>query len=264
MNRKKKITLIISLLAFFSYLFISITQSLSLNIVPVIITSLTLTAFLYIENDEGKKKKLILLLLSFMLSLISVFIVSIIQDNADTKSALIKAISSVYLLIPLIILIDDEDNTRRKTSFLSLILSSFNYLPYKETIENYYYFYSSIADYSSFLYHSRLIYIFTLIIPIEEIIFNTSKNYLSILLIMTSSIMSIIARKQGEGYLFFLILLIYISRGKEEMIVTTRRKIILSKLEPVEIEKIRKKKKPKVYEIPPNLPVDDRVGEDIQ
>lgn len=264
MNRNKRIPLIISLLAFFFYLFITLTQSLSLNIVPIILTSIPLIAFLYIENDEGKKKKIIFLLLSFALSLISVFIVSIIHDNADTKSALIKAISSVYLLIPLIILTDDEDNTRRKTSLLSLILSSLIYLPYKDTIKNYYYFYSSIPDYSSFLFYSRLIYILTLIIPLEEIIFNTSKNYLSVLLIAASSILSIISQNIGEGYLFFLILLIYITRWKEELLVTTRRKITLSKLEPVEIEKIRKKKKPKVYEIPPNLPVDDRVGEDIQ
>lgn len=245
--------IIIATLSSLFFAVFSIVRSYSIyETVKIVVLSIPL--IIYIRG--GKKERGILVALSFILSFALSLIESSILHNADFSSSLLKAFSSFIYIIPLIILIDEDK--RGVYLPLSIILSLLLYLPYSSTIKNYYYLYERVGNYDTFLLYSRIIIYCLISLPIEELIINRRRNYLSLIILLSLSILSFLIDDIAESALFFLILLIYISRKNKVIEIEEKKKITLSRMETIEIEKLHKKKKEKVYETPPNLPIDDR------
>lgn len=249
--------IIASLSALFFAVF-SIARSYSIyETVKIVVLSIPL--IIYIRGAKKERGILVVLslILSFVLSLIVLSLIeSSILRNADFSSSLLKAFSSFIYIIPLIILIDEDK--RGVYLPLSIILSLLLYLPYSSTIKNYFYLYERVGNYDTFLLYSRIIIYCLISLPIEELIINRRRNYLSIIILLTLSMLSFLIDDIASSALFFLILLIYISRKNKVIEIEEKKKITLSRMETIEIEKLHKKKKEKVYETPPNLPIDDR------
>lgn len=245
--------IIISLLSLFFFLALSIIKSFSIY---ETISLLVLSVPLIVYIRGGKKERSIIIGISLALSVSLSLTQSLLFDNAAVAPSIIKAVSSLIYIVPLIILIDEDK--RKVYLTLSFILSLLLYLPYSETINSYYYLYSNIEDYSKFLLYSKIIIFLLIALPVEELIINRKRNYLTLIILFTVSILSFLNHNITYASLYFLILLIYMYRKKEDIKIEEKKKITLSRMETVKMEKLHKKKKEKVYEIPPNLPIDDR------
>lgn len=230
------------------------------TVVPAAV-SLPLLVLLFDIKKKNVYQKLLLILISYLLSIV------LSALPALTYPSLVKAYALSYTILPLFAL--TCGSSKGKTfSFIFLIVTGvLSYITLTLTDNNYYYLNTVIADYNKYLQYSKVLFSITISVPFIYMIFNTGRNYLYFILLIAASILSsLTASLRGEAYplltpgayYLVLILLIYTASIKEEVIVTERRKIVLSSLRVVDIEHLKKKEKPRIYEIPPNLPVDDR------
>lgn len=266
-TNKSSLILYLSLVVISAYVVLSVFSSSDMiETVKTVVLSTPLVIYLYnIRTDETKKKALVLLhaaLIFFAVALID----ALITDGAPVGASLIKGVSELYYLVPLTVITFTSGKKRILRALVTAahILISLPALRY--AVGTYAYLYRSIDNYSSYLTYSTILALALMLAALSELIFNTKKNYLSDGLLLSAVCLAYLsAEAEGEAKAFLspyilimlLILFIYIAREEKVRYTPEVRKIVFSTLKTQEIEPLRRKKKPRVYEIPPNLPVND-------
>lgn len=230
-----------------------------------IIYRLTLLALLCVvlyglENNKNTIKIASIALIVIFIFLNS-FFRSLFVDKARLVDALFKAISEEIIAIPLFALRDKKEKRRGVKAIVLSLLSFAILVFYERTNNSYYYLYSFINNYKSFIFYSRILFACVVIASFFNL-FAKSRSYLSYFLIFSSAVLSCFMEKRTEvldsnAFYFLFILIIYIANQEREKITIERKKIVFSEFKPVVIEPIKKKKKEKVFDLPPNIPVND-------
>ena len=238
-----------------------------ITIIETLALSVPLIVYLYYISTESTKIKAFVLSLAAALSVVISLLDSLLVDNAPFLPSLIRGLSSAFFILPLtVITFNDTEKRSFKALIISALYTAVTLPSLRETVNTYCFIYSDVADYPSFLTYMTFTALAVILTSASELIFRTKKNYLSDFFLLSSVIFSYLAEKaKGEvnpvftslPMIMVLILLIYISREEKVTYSTERRTIVLSTLKIQEIEHLRKKKKPRVYEIPPNVPVND-------
>ncbi len=259
-SKKDNLMFYVSLVIFPVYAVVSLFMNGTLVPLAVLIPLIIL-----LDNIKERNKyvRAFLVLVSYLLSILVSFL------SALTFPSLVKAYADSFFVLPLLVLIDEDEKDRTFSVISFILLGVVSWITLSITNNSYYYLYGEMKNYNGYVLYSRMLFFVSLAIPVIELLFNTKKNYLSFFLLFSSAVISVIAADaRGEdnptltpcAWYYLLILFIYIGRVKDEVMVTDRKKIVLTRLDTQDIEHLKKKKKPRVYEIPPNLPVDDRVG----
>ncbi len=267
MTTKTKIAFALSIALTASYAILSLVFSLPLfSSALSILKTVPLIVLLYNINSTKNGRKILILAITCLASIALSFGEGAISKEAPLGAVIIKSLSSVFPLLPLIVITDNKKN-KVLDIVITVVIAALTYVAFDWTNNNYYYLYSTIEHYSLFLIYSNVLFLLTVLLPLSEVIFGSDKNYLSLSLLTASIIMSFpYYWAIGEKYwyinplmlTFILILLIYISREGKKLEVGERRRVTFTRLHDVEIEHLKKKKKAVVYELPPNIPVDDR------
>lgn len=248
------ISLVIVPLYLVASLFINATLAPVAVLVPLVI-------LLDKIKERNKYERTFLVLLTYLLSVTVSFLPSL------TFPSLVKAYADSLFILPLLVITDENEKNRTFSIVAIILLGTVSWITLSVSNNSYYYLYGEMVDYGNYLLYSQLLFFVSLSIPVIELLFNTKRNYLSFLLLLSSSVIAALASEaKGESnpvlapasWYYLLILFIYIGRVEDEVVVTDRKKIVLTRLDTQDIEHLRKKKKPRVYEIPPNLPLDDR------
>lgn len=230
-----------------------------------IIYRLTLLALLCVvlygvENNKSTIKIASIALIVIFIFLNS-FLRSLFSDKARLVDAIFKAISEEIIAIPLFALRDKKEKRRGVKAIVLSLLSFAILVFYERTNNSYYYLYSFINNYKSFIFYSRILFACVVIASFFNL-FAKSRSYLSYFLILSSAVLSCFRGDRVEildsnAFYFLFILIIYMTNQEREKITIERKKIVFSEFKPVVIEPIKKKKKEKVFDLPPNIPVND-------
>lgn len=248
----KKVLSVLSAVIFIIYA-LSERYPLLLLLTYALIAAL-LIVYLNVENE----RRILLPVIYIILMLTSTF--------ESTGMNIIKALSDTFFLLPLIP--DGKTKEKRKREIIVvLLLSLLSYIALKITEERYYYIYYRIERYEEVVALFNIIFLLTVLASLLRCVMKRERNYYPLFLLILSTMVTI---KLNRDYDFLLpyalydtyILFIYIEGMKKEIIKIEKRKIVFSNLLPVEIVHLKKKERERVYEIPPNLPKDDR-EEDI-
>lgn len=265
---KTGISLGISLALTLTYIILSFVFSLPLvSTIVILIKVIPLVVLLCNINSTKKGRKILLTAITYLVFIAISFSEALITDHAPLRSLIVKSISSVFPLLPLIIITAGERKDKKTETALTVLVALASFISFEWTNDNYYYLYSNIEHYSLFLTYSRVLFLLTILVPLSDVVFGTDKNYLSLSLISASLIMSFPyywAMGRDRWYInpllldYLLILLIYITRERKMLEVGERRIVKFTRVADIEIEHLQKKKKKSVYELPPNVPIDDR------
>ena len=238
-----------------------------ITIIETLALSVPLIVYLYYISTESTKTKAVVLSTAVAIHIAITLLDSLLVDNAPFLPSLIRGLSSAFFILPLtVITFNDTEKRSFKTLIVSALYTAVTLPSLRETVNTYFFIYTDVADYPSFLTYMTFTALAVILTSASELIFRTKKNWLSDFFLLSSVIFSYLAEKaKGEvnpvftslPMIMVLILLIYISREEKVTYSTERRTIVLSTLKIQEIEHLRKKKKPRVYEIPPNVPVND-------
>ena len=222
-----------------------------------LLTDAFLAALLIVYLNMENKRRILLPVIYIILMLTSTF---------ESKGMnIIKALSDTFFLLPLIP--EGKRKEKRREIIVVLLLSLLSYIALRRTEERYYYIYYRIENYGKLIALFNIILFLTVLSSLLRCVMKTERNYYSLFLLVISLLFTI---KLNTDYDFLLpyalydiyILFIYIVGMEKEIIKIEKRKIVFSNLLPVEIVHLKKKERERVYEIPPNLPKDDR-EEDI-
>ncbi len=222
-----------------------------------LLTDAFLAALLIVYLNMENKRRILLPVIYIILMLTSTF---------ESKGMnIIKALSDTFFLLPLIP--EGKRKEKRREIIVVLLLSLLSYIALRRTEERYYYIYYRIESYGKLIALFNIIFLLTVLASLLRCVMKTERNYYSLFLLVFSLLFTI---KLNTDYDFLFpyalydiyIIFIYIVGMKKEIIKIEKRKIVFSNLLPVEIVHLKKKERERVYEIPPNLPKDDR-EEDI-
>lgn len=263
--KKATALLYLSILLVFLYAVLALISSADMvEVVETVVLSLPLIACIYHVSSDSVKTKAVVLSSASVLYFIITLLDCLLVDGAPAGPSVLKGLSSVFFVLPLVAV---TFSSSRKISFLISALYAAVTLPgLRWTVSSYCYIYTDVADSPSFLAFMTFTALCVILTVLSELIFRTRKNYLSDFLLLSSVIFSYLSQKaEGDGnpvfstlpFIMLLTLFIYLSREEKVRYSTERRTIVLSTLKIQEIEHLRKKKKPRVYEIPPNVPVND-------
>ncbi len=265
---KKNITFIISIALTLTYALLSLVFSLPLvSSVISLVKAICLIVLLYNINSREKRRKKLLVAIIYLVFIALSFVETLVTDHAPLSDMIVKSISSIFPLLPLMVIVAGDKKNKTGEIVITAFTALLSYIAFAWTNNNYYYLYSNIEHYSLFLSYSRVLFLVTLLIPVSDVVFGANKNYLSIALMSASIVMSYPyywAIGVENWYInpleliYLLILLIYITREGKKLEVGGRRIVKFTRVADIEIEHLKKKKKKRVYELPPNVPVDDR------
>lgn len=266
-TNKSSLLLYLSLVVIFAYVILAVFSSSDMmETVKTVVLSAPLVVYLYNIRTEEMKKKVFVLLLAATLFSATAFAGAFIRDGAPLGSSLIKAVSELFCLIPLTVITFSSGKKRSLTALITAAHIFITLPALRYAAGTYAYLYGSIDKYSSYLTYSTFLALALMLTVLSELIFNTKKNYLSDGLLLSAvcfSYLSAGAEGEREAFLspyvliMLLILFIYIAREEKVRYTPEVRKIVFSTLKTQEIEPLKRKKKPRVYEIPPNVPVND-------
>lgn len=209
----------------------------------------------YLKNKD--RTFFILALFSIFLSFIYFILSSLFVDKAPIREIGVCALSnSLFLLLflPLIV------QKRKGRLFYALVVLTLFLMAIKRYLNSYVYLYRetiNIDSYERFFYFS---FLFLALAIISFLLFGTKKNWFSYFFILFSSFFSYLAEKENgkiinPSFLFLLVFLVlYIEKDRSERILVERRNI---KLRVIKEESIKRKKREKRFEIPPNVPYKD-------
>lgn len=244
------------------FFFLSIIFSLNFaSIIYRLLLLALLCVVLYgVENNKSTIKIASIALIVVFVFLNS-FLRSLFSDKARLVDAIFKAISEEIIAIPLFALRDKKEKRRGVKAIVLSLLSIVLLVFYERTNNSYYYLYSSISNYKNFIFYSRLLFV-SIVLSCFFNLFTKSRSYLSYFLALSSGILSCFRGNRVEvldsnAFFFLLILIIYMANQEREKIAIERKKIVFSEFKPITIEPIKKKKKEKVFDLPPNIPVND-------
>ncbi len=266
-TNKSSLLLYLSLAFIFTYVVLSVfTSSDMMETLKTVILSAPLVVYLYNIRTEEMKKKAFVLLMAAALFSATAFIDALLNDGAPVGASLIKAVSEIFRLVPLTVITINSGKKRTLTALITAAHILITLPAQRYAAGTYAYLYRNISDYSSYLTYSTFLALALMLTALSELVFNTKKNYLSDGLLLSAVCFSYLsAEREGEEEAFLspyvlimlLILFIYIAREEKVRYTPEVRKIVLSTLRTQEIEPLKRKKKPRVYEIPPNVPVND-------
>ena len=268
MTTKNKIAFVIAIALTLLYGVLSIVFSRAfLSSIMSLVKVIPLIVLLYNINSRKKGRKTLLLVLSYPVFILLSFLEAFLNTHSSFGDTIIMSISSTFPLIPLILIITGREENKVTPGVISVVVAAATYIAFDWTNSTYYYLYASIEHYSMFLTYSKVLFLLAVLIPLSEVVFGSDNNYLSLSLMLASIIMSFPyywASGMERWYInplmliFLLILLIYMSREGKKLEVGERRIVTFTRVADIEIEHLKKKKKERVYELPPNIPVDDR------
>lgn len=266
-NNRVRWQIVISLIISFSYFLVSLFFDYSLLDLTFIFSSLVVLNLIVWEKEKENERGIVALKLIYSLVFISYcFIKSFFVSKALLSDSFIYVISSMYLLLPLIAIGKKEEKGRWKIGvLLTLLFSLFILLFFNRTINSYYYLYEEVGSYKEFMVYSYvLFFLITLFSVLKLIPFKNS--LMEIMLIITTLIIALITSYyEVAGYplldykVIYLVLILIIYSGKrekEEGKIESRR-IDLTKLKDLDKKPQINNEKPKKYEIPPNVPIND-------
>ena len=249
------------------FFLLSIIFSLGFASIVYMLLLLTLLCIvLYgVENNKNTIKIASIALIVILIFLNSFFKSSFV-DKARLVDALFKAIGEEFIALPLFALQDKKEKRRGVKALFLALISIIVYFFFERTNNNYYYLYSSISDYKSFIFYSRLLFI-SIVLSCFFNLFAKNRSYLSYFLALSSGFLSCfrygkIEFLDSDAFYFLLIFIIYCVNQQREKITIERKKIVFSEFKPIVIEPIKKKKKEKVFDLPPNIPVNDLKNDD--
>lgn len=244
------------------FLFLSIIFSLNFTsiIYRLLLLALLCVVLYGVENNKSTIKIASIALIVVFVFLNS-FLRSLFSDKARLVDAIFKAISEEIIAIPLFALRDKKEKRRGVKAIVLSLLSIVLLVFYERTNNSYYYLYSSISNYKNFIFYSRLLFV-SIVLSCFFNLLTKSRSYLSYFLALSSGILSCFRGNRVEvldsnAFFFLLILIIYMANQEREKIAIERKKIVFSEFKPITIEPIKKKKKEKVFDLPPNIPVND-------
>lgn len=266
--KKSAAVLYLSVFIVFLYIVAGILNSGDmLSVIETAVLSVPLMVYIYYIDLESIRTKALVLSLAVFLFVVITLFDSFLVDKAPFLPSLIRGISSSFFLLPLtVITFNDTKKNSLKALMISSLYAAVTLPALRETVNTYFFIYMDVIDYPSFLTWATATAISLILTSLSELVFRTKKNYLSDFFLLSSVIFSYLAQKaKGDATPIFsslpiiilMIFFIYISREEKVAYSTERRTIVLSTLKIQEIEHLRKKKKPRVYEIPPNVPVND-------
>ena len=237
-----------------------------LSFIGTVLNAIPLIVLIYYINTQKSGLKAIVVAAAYVVAVVISFLGYYLDAGFPFSASLAAALASMLYLLPLIILTEDDGKRRWIAAAVTIIAALITYFTGKVTIEESMYLYTRVANYSSYIFYSKLALILTVLVPVSELLFRTKKNYLSDALIVSATVMMLLGENAAGStnillssslYLGILTLLIYIARKGEVFEAGERRKIAFSTLHVQEIAPLRKKRRPRVYEIPPNVPVRD-------
>lgn len=266
-TNKSPLILYSALVVTFTSIVLSLFSSSDMmETVKTAVLSIPLIVYLYDIRTGEMKKKAFVLLTASALFFVTAFIDAFISDDAPFTPSLIKSLSALFYLVPLTAITFTSGKMRIQRALITGIHILITLPALRYTAGTYEYLYAGTADYPSYLTYSTFLALALILTALSEIVFNTNKNYLSDALLLSAACFSYSAAK-AEGLekpilspyilIMLLILFIYIAREEKVRYTPEVRKIVLSTLKTQEIEPLRRKKKPREYEIPPNVPVND-------
>lgn len=225
------------------------------------LSSLPLIIFI-LNIESGKKFRRVLV------TVIAYCTVSVLYCVFSPFPFPFSPVAAFSRTMPLIALTAFREKGGRKGMFpfpLVLIMAVLTYSALRKTVNDWYYLYLQVDDYPSFMFYSKITFIFTFLVVISEEIFRTERNYLSAFFLLAAAFSSFLTEKAfhfqavscEQALLYILILLIYMGRKTERIKKGEKRSITFSSISFENLEPLRKKKKPGVYEIPPNVPEND-------
>lgn len=265
--RKNNICFYLSFVVLFAYGVIALLCGAPiLTIIGTVLKAIPLIVLIYYINTEKSSLKAIVVAAAYVVSFVISFLEYYLDAGFPFSASFAAALSSTLYVLPLIILTADDGKERWIAAAVTIITALITYFTGKVTVERNMYLYATVENFSSYIFYSKLALILTVLVPVSELVFRTKKNYLSDALIVSATVMMLLAENAAEStnilispslYLGILTLLIYIARTGEEFEAGERRKIVFSTLHVQEIAPLRKKRRPRVYEIPPNVPARD-------
>ena len=265
--RKNNLCFYLSFVVLFAYGGIAfICGAPVLSFIGTVLKAIPLIVLIYYINTEKSGLKAIIVAAAYVVAFVISFLGYYLDSAFPFSASIAAALASTLYLLPLIILTEDDGKRRWIAAAVTIVAASITYFTGKVTVEESMYLYTRVANYSSCIFYSKLALILTVLVPVSELLFRTKKNYLSDALIVSATVMMLLAENAAGStsvitssslYLGILTLLIYIARTGEVFEAGERRKIAFSTLHVQEIAPLRKKRRPRVYEIPPNVPVRD-------
>ena len=237
-----------------------------LSFIGTVLKAIPLIVLIYYINTQKSGLKAIVVAAAYIVAFAISFLEYYLDSSFPLSAALTAALASTLYLLPLIILTEDDGKRRWIAAAVTVLAAVITYFTGKVTVEESMYLYTRVENYSSYIFYSKLALILTVLVPVSELLFRTKKNYLSGALIVSATVMMLLGENAAGStnillssslYLGILTLLIYIARTSEVFEAGERRKIAFSTLHVQEIAPLRKKRRPRVYEIPPNVPVRD-------
>ncbi len=265
--RKNNICFYLSFAVLFVYGILSLIKGASiLSLTGTILRAIPLIILIYYINTTKSGLKAIVVAVSYVVDFVISFLGYYLTEDFPLPASLAAAFASTLYLLPLVILIGEDGKKKWTAAAVTVLLVVIIYFTGKVTVETNMYLYREVENYSSYIFYSKLALLITVLVPVSELLFRTKKNYLSDALIVSATVMTILAENASGRKVFpaspslclgILTLLIYIARTGEVFEAGERRKIVFSTLHVQEIAPLRKKRKPRVYEIPPNVPVRD-------
>jgi hypothetical protein len=265
--RKNNICFYLSFVVLFAFGVIALLcGSPVLTFIGTVLKAIPIIVLIYYINSDKNGLKAIVVAAAYVVSFVISFLEYYLDAGFPFSASPAAAIASTLYLLPLIILTADDGKKKWIAAAVTIITALITYFTGKVTIERNMYLYATVENFSSYIFYSKLALILTVLVPVSELVFRTKKNYLSDALIVSATVMMLFAENAAEStnilispslYLGILTLLIYIARTGEEFEAGERRKIVFSTLHVQEIAPLRKKRRPRVYEIPPNVPARD-------
>lgn len=266
-NNRVRWQIVILLIISSSYFLISLFFGYSLLDLTFLFLSLVILNLIVYEDEKENRRRIVALKLIYSLVFISYcFIKSFFVSKALLSDSFIYVLSSMYLLLPLIAIGKIEVKGRWGIRvLLTLLFSLFILLFFNRTINSYYYLYEEVRSYKEFMVYSYVLYFLITLFSILKLI-PFKNSLMEIMLIITTLIIALITSYyEVTGYslldykVIYLVLILIIYSGKrekDERKIESRR-IDLTKLKDLDKKPQLKKEKPKNYEIPPNVPIND-------
>lgn len=262
-TNKTSILFYLSLIIIFAVFVLTVFSSSNImEAVKTVVPSVPLVFYLYNAGNKDNRRKAVILLITALIYSALAFIEAFVIDNAPVRASLIYALSFLFYLLPLTAV-----TFRRRTAATLSAIHLAVTLPFlRSTVGTYMYLYRSVPDYPSYLAYSTFLALTLILTVVSELLFNTKRNYLSLSLLFAAFCFSVLsASKEGMeqpllspvSLIILLILFTYMARGERERYTPEVRRIVLTSMETQEIKHLRRKRKPRVYEIPPNVPVND-------
>lgn len=167
-----------------------------ITIIETLALSVPLIVYLYYISTESTKIKAFVLSLAAALSVVITLLDSLLVDNAPFLPSLIRGLSSAFFILPLtVITFNDTEKRSFKALIVSALYTAVTLPSLRETVNTYFFIYTDVADYPSFLTYMTFMALAIILTSASELIFRTKKNYLSDFFLLTSVIFSYLAEK---------------------------------------------------------------------